>query len=610
MNEIKACRINFLSNFSEYTLCIVGIYGIIVLERVIFMFLRKNYSKKTGRTHLSIVQGYRDKDGKTRHKTVQKVGYVDELEKEYDDPIAHFTAVAAAMNEERISSKIINVTVDTEKQLDRNTANRKNYGYIVFSKIYHELEIDRFLKNARRHENFKFNNDAIMRLLVYTRLLYPGSKRASHLKKERFFDSFKFSLDDIYNALTHFDKISISLQQHLHEKVKKEYKRDTNLVYYDVTNYYFEIDKQDDLRKKGLSKEHRKDPIVQMGLLLDNKSLPIFYKIFPGNTHDSQTLMPVIAEIKKKFKVKRIITVADIALNSGDNIAFNTILGNGYIYSKSIRGASEDFKAWVLNEKGYRQISDKYKVKSKIVPDAVINVTVEQRGKKKKKKKETVEQKWVVYYSKKYAERAKHKREEAIAKAIKMIENPALYKRSFDYGAAGYIENLKIDKETGEISNIEDTLKLDVERIEEEQKYDGYYAIVTSELDDTDEHIIEMYRGLWRIEESFKVTKSVLGVRPIHLRTDEHINAHFLICFVSLLIARIIELKLKGKYTIAKIAETLRNVECSNLDQNLWLFDYADDVTDYINAVFGTDIGRQIMTLKEIKKNLANTKIV
>jgi transposase len=610
MNEIKACRINFLSNFSEYTLCIVGIYGIIVLERVIFMFLRKNYSKKTGRTHLSIVQGYRDKDGKTRHKTVQKVGYVDELEKEYDDPIAHFTAVAAAMNEERISSKIINVTVDTEKQLDRNTANRKNYGYIVFSKIYHELEIDRFLKNARRHENFKFNNDAIMRLLVYTRLLYPGSKRASHLKKERFFDSFKFSLDDIYNALTHFDKISISLQQHLHEKVKKEYKRDTNLVYYDVTNYYFEIDKQDDLRKKGLSKEHRKDPIVQMGLLLDNKSLPIFYKIFPGNTHDSQTLMPVIAEIKKKFKVKRIITVADKALNSGDNIAFNTILGNGYIYSKSIRGASEDFKAWVLNEKGYRQISDKYKVKSKIVPDAVINVTVEQRGKKKKKKKETVEQKWVVYYSKKYAERAKHKREEAIAKAIKMIENPALYKRSFDYGAAGYIENLKIDKETGEISNIEDTLKLDVERIEEEQKYDGYYAIVTSELDDTDEHIIEMYRGLWRIEESFKVTKSVLGVRPIHLRTDEHINAHFLICFVSLLIARIIELKLKGKYTIAKIAETLRSVECSNLDQNLWLFDYADDVTDYINAVFGTDIGRQIMTLKEIKKNLANTKIV
>jgi transposase len=599
-----------LSNFSEYTLCIVGIYGIIVLERVIFMFLRKNYSKKTGRTHLSIVQGYRDKDGKTRHKTVQKVGYVDELEKEYDDPIAHFTAVAAAMNEERISSKIINVTVDTEKQLDRNTANRKNYGYIVFSKIYHELEIDRFLKNARRHENFKFNNDAIMRLLVYTRLLYPGSKRASHLKKERFFDSFKFSLDDIYNALTHFDKISISLQQHLHEKVKKEYKRDTNLVYYDVTNYYFEIDKQDDLRKKGLSKEHRKDPIVQMGLLLDNKSLPIFYKIFPGNTHDSQTLMPVIAEIKKKFKVKRIITVADKALNSGDNIAFNTILGNGYIYSKSIRGASEDFKAWVLNEKGYRQISDKYKVKSKIVPDAVINVTVEQRGKKKKKKKETVEQKWVVYYSKKYAERAKHKREEAIAKAIKMIENPALYKRSFDYGAAGYIENLKIDKKTGEISNIEDTLKLDVERIEEEQKYDGYYAIVTSELDDTDEHIIEMYRGLWRIEESFKVTKSVLGVRPIHLRTDEHINAHFLICFVSLLIARIIELKLKGKYTIAKIAETLRNVECSNLDQNLWLFDYADDVTDYINAVFGTDIGRQIMTLKEIKKNLANTKIV
>ena len=190
-----------------------------------------------------------------------------------------------------------------------------------------------------------------------------------------------------------------------------------------------------------------------------------------------------------------------------------------------------------------------------------------------------------------------------------MIKTPTKYRRTFDYGAAGYIQNLKINKETGEISNIEDTLILDTQKIEEEEKFDGYYAIVTSELDESDEHIVEMYRGLWHIEESFKLTKSVLEARPIYLQTKEHINAHFLTCFISLLIGRIVEMRLGGKYTIGKITETLRNVACSHLHQNVWLFDYANEVTDTMNAVFGTDIGKKVMTLQEIKKSLGQAKI-
>ena len=572
------------------------------------MFLRQNKSKKTGRTHLSIVHGYRDKSGKPRQRTVQKVGYLDVLEKEHDDPIAHFTAVAAAMEEERRGSKTVTFTIESGAQLERGAANRKNYGHVVFSKVYHELGIHRFLKNARRHENFKFNTDAIMRLLVFTRLLCPGSKRASHLHRDMFFEGFRFSLDDVYGALTHFDKISPALQRHLHEMVTAQYNRETDIVYYDVTNYYFETDKQDGLRKRGFSKENRKDPIVQMGLLLDKLGLPMSYKIFPGNTHDSQTLMPVLTEIKKKFGVKRIITVADKGLNSGDNIAYSTVLGDGYIYSKSVRGASEDFKKWVLDEKGYREITDKYKLKSQVVPDAPIRVTTKRVGKKNYKKEERLEQKWVAFYSQKYADRARHKREEAVAKAMKMIKNPSKYRQLYDYGAAGYIINLKVDKDTREILNTGDTLLLDTEKIREEEKYDGYYAIVTSELDDSDEHVIDLYRGLWHIEDSFKVTKGVLGARPIFMRTEEHINAHFLTCFISLLIARVTELRLNGKYTVASITETLRRVSCSNIDQNHWLFDFADSATDDMNAVFGTDFGRKIMTLKEIKKNLGEVK--
>jgi transposase len=398
------------------------------------------------------------------------------------------------------------------------------------------------------------------------------------------------------------------LQRHLHEQVTKQYNRETDLVYYDVTNYYFEIDKQDDLRRKGPSKDNKKDPIVQMGLMLDKIGLPISYKLFPGNRHDSQTLMPMLTEIKKSFGVRRVIIVADKALNSGYNITYNTILGDGYIYSKSVRGASEDFKAWVLDEAGYRHVSDKYKLKSKLVPDVEIKVTAGYNGKNKKKKTIKIEQKWLACYSEKYAVRSKHKREEAIAKALKMIENPSKYRRTFDYGASGYIANLKIDKETGEILNIEDSLLLDTEKIENEKKYDGYYALVTSELDDADEHILSMYQGLWQIEESFKITKSVLGTRPVFLRTAEHINAHFLTCFISLLISRIIEMKLNGKYTIDKITETLRKVACSHIDQNVWLFDFADEVTEAMNVAFGTNFGIKALTLQDIKLFLGNAK--
>jgi transposase len=572
------------------------------------MYLKKSTSKVTGRTHLSIAHGYRNEKGVPTSKTILALGFLDELKKEFDDPIAHFSAVAAEMEKERKESGKITFTLDSAEQLKRGTVNRKNYGHVVFSKIYHELELDRFLKNARRHENFKFNTDAIMRLLVFSRLLYPGSKRAAVLNKDQFFDSFRFSLDDVYEALTHFNKTCPDLQQHLHEQIAAQYGRETDIVYYDVTNYYFEIDKQDELRRKGAAKQARNKPIVQMGLLLDKQGLPISYQLHPGNTHDSQTLMPALTEVKNKFDVKRIITVADKGLNSGDNIAFSTILGDGYIFSKSVRGASEEFQKWLLDETGYREITDKYKLKSKVVPDAPNYITVKHNSNKKTKKNVPLEQKWIVFYSEKYAIRAKHKREEAINKALKMIKNPAKYRGTFDYGAAGYIKNLKINKETGEILNIDDILILDIEKIREEERLDGYYAIVTSELDADDEHIIDTYRGLWRIEESFKVTKSVLGTRPVYLRTEEHINAHFLTCFIALLIARLVELKLGGKYTIARIAETLRKVACSNIDQNLWLFDHADELTDEMNAVFGTDFGRKTMTLKEIKKTLGQAK--
>jgi hypothetical protein len=194
------------------------------------MFLRKALNKKTGRTYLSIVHGYRDKDGKPKSKVVESIGYLDELKNKYNDPISHFEKMASELDKERRDSKKVTISVDMEARVNRGDANRKNYGHVIFSKIYHELEIDRFLKNARRHENFKFNTDSIMRLLVFNRLLFPGSKRAATLNKSIFFDNFRFSLDDVYNALTHFNKVADALQHHLHEQVTGRYGREADIV--------------------------------------------------------------------------------------------------------------------------------------------------------------------------------------------------------------------------------------------------------------------------------------------------------------------------------------------------------------------------------------------
>ena len=612
-SKIKAKLPIFLSNLCHKILCYNVLCDIIscdILNRSRwYMFLRKNYSRKTGRTHLAIVHGYRDADGKNRHKTVKSIGYLDVLQEQYPDPIAHFTAVAKSMDDERKAKSKIPISLDMTTQLTLDDVHRKNYGYLVYSKIYHELELDRFLDNARRHEKFKFNSEAIMRLMLFSRLLYPGSKRDACMNKEQFFDQFDFTLHDVYDGLTHFHKINERLQKHLHEKMVEQYDRKTDLIYYDVTNYYFESDKQDNLRKKGFSKENRRDPIVQMGLMLDKNSLPVSYKIFPGNTHDSQTLMPILTDIKKKFNAKRIVTVADKGLNSGDNIVYSVASGNGYIFIKSVRGASADFKEWILEEKGYDNKKDGSKIKSKILPDAVVEYTDSQEGKKKKKKKAKLEQKWVAFYSPKYAARARHKREEVLIKAHKMVKNPSQYKNAVDFGAASYIKNLKIDKKTGDIINIEETLLIDYDKIADEEQYDGYYAIITSELDESDERITSLYKELWRIEESFKISKSIFEARPIYVRLEEHINAHFLICFISLLIARIVEMRLEGKYTIENIRETLKNVSCSRLEENIWLFDYADEITIHMNKAFDIDFGLKYMTQQEIKNNVARSKL-
>ena len=394
----------------------------------------------------------------------------------------------------------------------------------------------------------EYNLNSIFSLLIFNRFLFPSSKRNAYETKERFFDNFNFSLDDVYRALGYFNRYSQELQKHLHARVCSLVGRDSEKAYYDVTNYYFEILYEDEdspdterkvKRKKGPPKEHRKDPIIQMGLLMDSNGIPMAFHTFSGNESEKTNMLPAVQRVKKDYEIGRIIVVADRELNTSDNTsilsgtnASDEKNNDGYVYGQSIRGADSEFKKWVLESDGYVTTIEKnkagedvpFKHKSRLYAKEITKK--DSNGTRRLKMK--IYQKQMVYYSDKYAKKQKYEREKAVAKAKALIQNPANYTKATSYGCTAYINNISFSKETGEIVN-EKELSINEEKIAKEALYDGYYSIVTSEKELSDKEIRDIYKGLWEIEESFKIIKSEFKTRPVFVSTEEHIQAHFLI---------------------------------------------------------------------------------
>lgn len=573
------------------------------------MYLNIMNNKKTGKTKLSIRRGYRDNNGKVKNITIQNLGDLEDLKKVYTDPIAHFKDVVKKMNDEEKQNNLpITITIDKTERLEEGVDNRKNFGYAALSKIYHELEIDKFLINkfkSRDVSEFKINN--IMKLLVFARCLFPDSKKSTYENKNIFFENTDFSLKELYNALTYIEPYKDVLQSYIYDHIQEQYKPNNECVFYDVTNYYFEIDDNDDFRKKGVSKEHRPNPIIQMGLFMDSLGLPMCYGLFPGNTNDCLTLKPMVQKLQKDYSVGKVIVVADKGLNTGKNIIYQKAIGNGYVMSLSIRGANQELKDFVLNDNNYEYNKDKtFKKKSRLYPREIQYIkTVNGEP---VETKTTVDEKQVIFWSADYAKRAKMERQPAIDKAKDLIGNIQKYNKKNSYGASKYVKHLVFDEETGEILKAKSKLSLDIEKIAEEEKLDGYYAIVTSEMEKTDEEVIDIYRGLWRIEETFKVTKSELDDRPVYVSTKEHIEAHFLTCYLALVISRVLQHKLDKKHSVGKILESLSKCNCSNLKENYYLFDYYNDILKDIGSVTNIDFSLKSRTLQDIKKILGTTK--
>jgi hypothetical protein len=566
------------------------------------MYLKKSTNLKTGRTQLSAVHGFRDPiTKKVRTKVIETFGYLDILEKQYEDPLAHFAEEVGKMNKQYENDKEITITLSS---LDRIDVKEKPMclGYFPFSRLFHEMEIDAFLNNFQSDRKIGYSLSKILQLLVYCRLLFPGSKARAFDKKDVFFEKFDFSLDDIYRSLSHFCDIKDKLQMHLYEMARARHGARPHLLYYDVTNYYFELDSEDDLKKRGVSKEHRPEPIVQMGLMMDQDSIPIAYRLFPGNTNDCETLRPMINSFQESLNAKRVIIVADRGINTYKNIISCILNHNGYVFSQSIRKAHKELKDYVFDEQGYKVFGSGFKIKSRVYPKEV--TLTDMCGRQKKVR---IDEKQVVFYDPEYAERARAERSESVRKAYDLIADPSRYNKSTFFGAARFIDNLSFDKETGEVLTGR-VLSFNREKLAEEEMYDGYYSIVTSELDKSADEIIEIYRGLWKIEESFKITKTNLETRPVYVSREDHIEGHFLTCFISLLFIRLLENQISGSHSVSSILESLRKYEVSHLDSNFYKTIYYDKVLEDIGDSLGLTLNQKTVTRGQIKNFLAMQK--
>ena len=591
------------------------------------LFIKK-YKYPSGKVYCSIVDGFRI-NGKVKQNVIQKYGYLNDIEDKFGNADEYLNNELIRLKNEMQSTFVLKIDKNVENDFTDDTF---NIGYTYLKNKFQDLDISSILKNKQYSTKIEYSLPKSCELLTYSRILNPGSIKYTYEHKNQFFEPFDLSLDDLYRSLKPMLDCKDDIFKSIWYNTKDKYNRDASTSFYDCTNYYFEIEYDDEdikdengnlikkgIRKRGPEKNHRPDPIVEMGLLLDKQGIPISYNIFPGNTSEKETLVPEIHNIKRRHNIDKVIVVADRGLNCSENMYKLSGLDldkenrDGYIYGQSIRGADQEFKDWVLKD-DYKidKITDEdgneiiFKHKSRIYPKKMY-ITRNDKGLTKagntKKQTITVDQKQMVYYSQKYADKQKRDRQMVIEKAKDLIKNPGSYTRATSYGAAGYVNNIKFDKETGIVSNSSE-LSINQSKIEEEEKLDGYYSIVTSEENLSDLELRNIYKGLSKIEETFKITKSEFDARPINVRLEDHIDAHFLICFISLVIIRLLQYDINNKYTIKNILEKMKNFKVTHETGNLYKFIGYKPEIQYLNRKLDIEMYKKYDTRENIKKIL------
>jgi transposase len=486
--------------------------------------------------------------------------------------------------------------------------NSKNYGWKFLDEVYKHFGLNKIISEYSKTKKYEYNLDSILKLLVFQRCLNPDSKSKNIEAQKEMYGTWNNKLHDCYRSLDDIAFLQEEIQSKIHKVVSKDTCRVSTLVFYDVTNYYFDTDFNDpdevdengkityeSLRKRGPSKEKKPKPIVQMGMFVDTNGIPISYKLFPGNNTDPITYIPAIEQVKKQFGIERVVTVADKAMNSVKNITATNDVGDGWIFSSKIRGSRgtpKDLQEFALSEDGWEyNYEGTFAKKSKI-------------RKRKLSTGKTVSEKVVVTWSEKYDAREKQRRKGAVEYAAKLT-NAELFRQTAKRGGKKYLELEYVDPETGDKKPFNPFISIDYKQVEEDSKFDGLNVLLTSELDMSDEEIISNYRQLHKIEDCFRVTKTDLSARPVYVWTDIHIQAHFMTCFISLTILRYIKYTLGKRFSEERIITALKSANCINYDNGYYRVEANEDLQE-INRMIGIDFKKQ--NIEEEKVNIYSRK--
>lgn len=557
---------------------------------------------------------YIDKNGKSTSKIFKKLGTLNELKEKLGtddrDEVMKWAKEQAriATEQHKAESETVLVPLSPKSLINLNERRSFNCGYLFLQKICSDLRIDNICRNIKGRHKFKYDIQAIITDLVYARILNPSSKKSSYSYCQSLLEMPKYSLDNVYDALQILADESDYIQCDLYRNSNFLHARNKSVLYYDCTNFFFEIEQEDELRKYGKSKEHRPSPIVELGLFMDADGFPLAFDIYPGNQNEQTTLKPLEQKVIRDFECSKFIFCSDSGLGSKSNRQFNDLGDRSYVITQSLKKMKTEDRDIALNPAQYRKLGcDKFINLSELDlndPEVFNTVYYKEIPVTNGSLEETV----IVTFSPKYRDYQRKIREGQIERARKMITSDGKIKknRKNPNDPSRFIGTVHVTSDAEVAENIVATLN--TEAIAEEEKYDGFYAVIT-DIEDDPAQIIAINKRRWQIEECFRIMKTEFRSRPVYVSTEKAIKAHFLTCFIALLVYRILENQLNNKYTVTEIVNTLSEMTLTDIGEMGYIPSYTrTELTDALheNAGFRTDT--QIVKKSKLRSIIKSTK--
>ena len=560
-------------------------------------------SKSKNAESFYISKGYVNDKGVSTSVIVRKLGTLKELLPEHGP--TRDDVMAWAREEARLETlkykqeqeeKQIKLTFRADRQLDYGKQVFYRGGYLFLQSIYYQMQMQKICRKLKQRYKFKYDINAILSDLIYARILEPCSKRSSYKVASEFLERPSYQLHDVYRALDVLGAECDMIQAEVYKNSHFLGQRNDKILYYDCTNYYFEIEQEDGSKKYGKGKEHRPNPIIQMGLFMDGDGIPLAFSLFPGNANEQTSLKPLEKKVLRDFGCQKFIYCSDAGLASESIREYNHMGERAYIVTQSIKKLKKEEKEWALSPQGSKRVSDDKPVDITKLPEDDKGLYYKDEPYTTKK----LHQRLIITYSPKYAAYQRSIRNKQVERAQKMLDSgKAKRNRKNPNDPARFIGKMAVTKD-GEAADIKQYL--DEDKIAEEAQYDGLYAVCTDLLDDEVGDILKVSEGRWQIEECFRIMKTDFSARPVYLREENRIRAHFLICFLALTIYRYLEKKLDLKYTCEELLETLKGMNFAKIQEQGFIPLYKrETITDDLHEACGFRTDYQFMTKSKMR---------